>query len=169
MESRAVLMSDQYALICLDTPSAKIVCQPWYLFVTLSHRLQKYSANVTSVLPVLLSAIRQSPPSGGTVHDGKVIGQDPVTYTYEQVCRRYLHAYIYFLMDYSPSLSLRISSRLRVATWGTGRFLKSPAKNGPLVCGLNQRWLMHAIGNSARILEGKLWTYFRFTDLDLER
>ncbi|KAF5377203.1 hypothetical protein D9615_006474 [Tricholomella constricta] len=44
----------------------------------------KYSAKVTSVLPVLLSAIRQSPPSNGPAHDGKVIGKDLVTYTYNQ-------------------------------------------------------------------------------------
>ncbi|KAF8060869.1 peptidase family M1-domain-containing protein [Lyophyllum atratum] len=51
-----------------DTPSAKI----------------KYSAKVTSVLPVLLSAIRESPPSNGPAHDGKVIGKDLVTYSYTQ-------------------------------------------------------------------------------------
>ncbi|RDB24666.1 Leukotriene A-4 hydrolase [Hypsizygus marmoreus] len=44
----------------------------------------KYSAEVTSVLPVLLSAIRLSPPSDGPAHDGKVIGKDLVTYTYTQ-------------------------------------------------------------------------------------
>ncbi|KAG5642560.1 hypothetical protein DXG03_002547 [Asterophora parasitica] len=51
-----------------DSPSVKI----------------KYAANVTSVLPVLLSAIRQSPPSHGPAHDGKVVGKDLVTYSYEQ-------------------------------------------------------------------------------------
>jgi len=51
-----------------DTPSVKI----------------KYSATVTSVLPVLLSAIRKSPPSEGPAHDGKRIGEDIVIYTYEQ-------------------------------------------------------------------------------------
>ncbi|KAG5651841.1 hypothetical protein H0H81_007217 [Sphagnurus paluster] len=51
-----------------DSPSVKI----------------KYTAKVTSVLPVLLSAIRQSPPSEGPAHDGKVIGKDPVTYSYDQ-------------------------------------------------------------------------------------
>ncbi|GLB36698.1 putative leukotriene A4 hydrolase, C-terminal [Lyophyllum shimeji] len=51
-----------------DTPSVKI----------------KYSAKVTSVLPVLLSAIRESPPSNGPPHDGKVIGKDQVTYVYRQ-------------------------------------------------------------------------------------
>ncbi|KAF9448831.1 hypothetical protein P691DRAFT_775108 [Macrolepiota fuliginosa MF-IS2] len=51
-----------------DTPSAKIT----------------YSAKVRSVLPVLLSAIRVSPPANGPAHDGKVIGQDEVTYSYNQ-------------------------------------------------------------------------------------
>ncbi|KAF9014887.1 peptidase family M1-domain-containing protein [Cyathus striatus] len=51
-----------------DTPSAKVT----------------YSANVTSTLPVLLSAIRRSPASDGPAHDGKEIGRDPVVYTYEQ-------------------------------------------------------------------------------------
>ena len=37
------------------------------------------------MLPVLLSAIRQSPPAVGLPHDGKKIGQDFVTYTYKQV------------------------------------------------------------------------------------
>ncbi|TDL22284.1 hypothetical protein BD410DRAFT_770293 [Rickenella mellea] len=51
-----------------DTPSVKLT----------------YSASVTSVLPVLLSAIRKSPPSDGPPHGGKVIGKDLVTYTYDQ-------------------------------------------------------------------------------------
>ncbi|KAG5715728.1 Leukotriene A-4 hydrolase [Termitomyces sp. T112] len=51
-----------------DTPSVKFT----------------YSARVSSVFPVLLSAIRQSPPKTGPVHDGKVVGKDPVTYSYQQ-------------------------------------------------------------------------------------
>ncbi|KAJ4485336.1 peptidase family M1-domain-containing protein [Lentinula aciculospora] len=51
-----------------DSPSVKI----------------KYSAEVTSILPALMSAIRQSPPSDGPAHDGKVIGKDSVTYVYHQ-------------------------------------------------------------------------------------
>ncbi|KAJ7719240.1 peptidase family M1-domain-containing protein [Mycena maculata] len=51
-----------------DSPSVKIT----------------YSANVTSVLPVLLSAIRVSPPSDGPAHGGKVIGKDIVEYRYSQ-------------------------------------------------------------------------------------
>ena len=47
--------------------------------------LQTYSASVKSVLPVLLSAIRESPPSAGPPHGGKEIGKDVVTYTYNQV------------------------------------------------------------------------------------
>ncbi|KAJ7743783.1 peptidase family M1-domain-containing protein [Mycena metata] len=53
---------------CQDSPSVKIT----------------YSAKVASTLPVLLSAIRVSPPSDGPAHDGKVIGKDVVTYTYDQ-------------------------------------------------------------------------------------
>ncbi|EGN94342.1 hypothetical protein SERLA73DRAFT_188178 [Serpula lacrymans var. lacrymans S7.3] len=51
-----------------DTPSVKLT----------------YSAKVTSVLPVLLSAKRVSPPSDGPAHGGKVIGVDEVTYVYDQ-------------------------------------------------------------------------------------
>ncbi|KAN0082871.1 hypothetical protein V8E55_008666 [Tylopilus felleus] len=39
---------------------------------------------VSSVLPVLLSAQRVSPPSDGPPHGGKVIGKDVVTYGYKQ-------------------------------------------------------------------------------------
>ncbi|OCB89221.1 hypothetical protein A7U60_g3588 [Sanghuangporus baumii] len=51
-----------------DTPSVKLT----------------YTANVSSVLPVLMSAVRKSPLSDGPAHDGKVIGSDMVTYTYNQ-------------------------------------------------------------------------------------
>ncbi|KAH8111425.1 peptidase family M1-domain-containing protein [Phellopilus nigrolimitatus] len=51
-----------------DTPSLKIT----------------YSAKVTSTLPVLMSAVRVSPPSDGPAHDGKVIGKETVTYEYSQ-------------------------------------------------------------------------------------
>lgn len=51
-----------------DTPAVKIT----------------YGAKVSSVLPVLLSAIRVSPPSDGPAHDGKIIGKETVTYTYKQ-------------------------------------------------------------------------------------
>ncbi|PBK87275.1 hypothetical protein ARMGADRAFT_972092 [Armillaria gallica] len=51
-----------------DTPSVKIT----------------YTAKVTSVLPVLLSAIRQSPPSDGPAHGGKIVGKDLVEYSYHQ-------------------------------------------------------------------------------------
>lgn len=55
-------------LPCQDTPSVKIT----------------YSAAVSSVLPVLLSAIRTTPPSDGPPHAGKEIGKDVVTYEYKQ-------------------------------------------------------------------------------------
>ena len=47
--------------------------------------MQTYSAKVASVLPVLLSAIRASPPSDGPAHAGKEIGKDVVSYEYNQV------------------------------------------------------------------------------------
>ena len=47
--------------------------------------MQTYSAKVASVLPVLLSAIRASPPSDGPAHGGKEIGKDVVIYEYKQV------------------------------------------------------------------------------------
>lgn len=37
------------------------------------------------MLPVLLSAVRVSPPSDGPAHGGKVIGTDVVVYEYDQV------------------------------------------------------------------------------------
>ncbi|KZT24720.1 zincin [Neolentinus lepideus HHB14362 ss-1] len=51
-----------------DTPSLKIT----------------YDAQVSSILPALMSAIRVSPPSAGPPHGGKVIGKDVVTYVYKQ-------------------------------------------------------------------------------------
>lgn len=53
--------------------------------LTAASCIQKYTAHVKSVLPVLLSAIRISPPADGPAHEGKVIGKDFVTYSYEQV------------------------------------------------------------------------------------
>jgi leukotriene-A4 hydrolase len=46
---------------------------------------QTYTARVASALPVLLSAIRVSPPSEGPAHDGKIVGKDVVSYVYKQV------------------------------------------------------------------------------------
>ncbi|VDC07016.1 unnamed protein product [Peniophora sp. CBMAI 1063] len=51
-----------------DTPSLKIT----------------YSAKVASTLPVLLSALRVTPPANGPAHGGKVVGKDVVTYEYNQ-------------------------------------------------------------------------------------
>ncbi|KAI0075897.1 hypothetical protein K474DRAFT_1663655 [Panus rudis PR-1116 ss-1] len=64
-------------------------CQPIYarslapLQDTSSAKIS-YTSEVTSVLPVLMSAIRVSPPSTGPAHDGKVVGKDAVTYKYNQ-------------------------------------------------------------------------------------
>ena len=56
---------------------------------------QTYSAAVKSVLPVLMSAVRVSPPSNGPPHDGKVIGKDLVTYTYNQaIISTYTYQYM---------------------------------------------------------------------------
>lgn len=78
---------------------------------------QTYTAKVTSVLPVLLSAIRVSPPSEGPAHDGKEIGKDSVTYVYNQVCYPALVSML--ATNYTEdSLSAfpRTSSRSRVVT-----------------------------------------------------
>ncbi|GJJ13844.1 hypothetical protein Clacol_008101 [Clathrus columnatus] len=48
------------------SPFMRVACYPF----------KTYSASVTSVLPVVLSAIRQSPPSTGPAHDGKEIGKE---------------------------------------------------------------------------------------------
>ncbi|KAF7969825.1 hypothetical protein HWV62_25876, partial [Athelia sp. TMB] len=71
----------------------------------------KYSANVTSVLPVLLSAVRQSPPSDGPPHDGKEIGKDAVTYVYDQVAMS------------DTVLSQKLKANHGLAAEDTGRFL----------------------------------------------
>lgn len=69
-----------------DTPSVKIVRGPKaQAYIRLLTRIKKYSAKVTSKLPVLISALRVSPPSDGPPHDGKVIGEDSVVYSYDQV------------------------------------------------------------------------------------
>ena len=70
----------------LDTPSVKIVrCPKTQAYIRLLTCIKKYSAKVTSKLPVLISALRVSPPSDGPPHDGKVIGEDSVVYSYDQV------------------------------------------------------------------------------------
>ncbi|KAL4069032.1 peptidase family M1-domain-containing protein [Scleroderma citrinum] len=51
-----------------DTPSVKFT----------------YEARITAVLPVLMSAVRVSPPSTGLPHDGKEIGKEEVEYVYRQ-------------------------------------------------------------------------------------
>ncbi|KAI0742559.1 metalloprotease [Daedaleopsis nitida] len=64
-------------------------CQPIYarslapLQDTSSAKIT-YNAQVSSVLPALLSAIRVSPPLDGPPHDGKEMGKDVVTYKYTQ-------------------------------------------------------------------------------------
>ncbi|ELU40820.1 leukotriene-A4 hydrolase [Rhizoctonia solani AG-1 IA] len=45
---------------------------------------QTYSANITSILPVLMSALRLSPPSDGPAHEGKEVGVESVKYQYNQ-------------------------------------------------------------------------------------
>ncbi|KAH7334057.1 leukotriene-A4 hydrolase [Rhizoctonia solani] len=43
-----------------------------------------YSANVMSILPVLMSALRLSPPSDGPMHEEKQVGVESVGYRYNQ-------------------------------------------------------------------------------------
>ncbi|KAF9040606.1 leukotriene-A4 hydrolase [Panaeolus papilionaceus] len=61
-------------------------CQPIYArsMAPLQGMFRKYTAKVTSLLPVLLSARRVSPPSDGPAHGGKEVGKDYVTYNYDQ-------------------------------------------------------------------------------------
>ncbi|KIK04477.1 hypothetical protein K443DRAFT_675932 [Laccaria amethystina LaAM-08-1] len=83
-----------------DTPSVKI----------------KYSAKVKSKLPVLISALRVSPPSDGPPHDGKVIGEDSVVYSYDQPIPipSYLIAIAAGNIHYSPF------PKYEAKTWTTG-------------------------------------------------
>ncbi|KAA1468302.1 Metalloprotease [Dentipellis sp. KUC8613] len=83
-----------------DTPSVKIT----------------YSAQVTSVLPVLLSAVRISPPSDGPAHDGKVVGEDLVTYTYNQL----VPIPSYLVAIASGNLSYRPFATIEGKTWKSG-------------------------------------------------
>lgn len=72
--------------VCADTPSLKIVrCSQIMSVREALTFTQTYTARVASVLPVLLSAIRISPPSEGPAHDGKIIGKEVVSYAYKQV------------------------------------------------------------------------------------
>ncbi|KAI0044083.1 leukotriene-A4 hydrolase [Auriscalpium vulgare] len=83
-----------------DTPSLKIT----------------YTARVSAVLPVLLSAIRISPPSEGPAHDGKVIGQERVTYTYKQP----VGIPSYLIAIASGNLRYRPFAAIEGKTWKTG-------------------------------------------------
>lgn len=56
-----------------------------------------------------MSAIRQSPPSDGPAHDGKVIGKDAVTYIYHQV-RGTLHLVPTWLLIFSSFAPLANSN-----------------------------------------------------------
>ena len=77
-------------------------CEDFTQNLTLS---QTYTAKVTSVLPVLLSAIRVSSPSEGPAHDGKTIGKDAVSYEYKQVWPRFLSS----ILDSGFELTLMYS------------------------------------------------------------
>ncbi|ESK95596.1 leukotriene-a4 hydrolase, partial [Moniliophthora roreri MCA 2997] len=83
-----------------DTPSVKIT----------------YSANVTSVLPALMSAIRTSPPADGPAHDGKVIGKDAVTYSYKQP----IPIPSYLIAIASGNVVYRAFPRLEDKEWTSG-------------------------------------------------
>jgi len=83
-EFKTINYSNQFLLA--DTPGNKIVrCISQLLYSFLDLLCQKYSARVESVLPVLLSALRVSPPVDGNAHAGKEIGKEIVVYTYDQV------------------------------------------------------------------------------------
>ncbi|KAF8584943.1 hypothetical protein K439DRAFT_1646747 [Ramaria rubella] len=88
-DSTALQWLDQAQTAGKQFPYLFSQCQPIYARALLPVQdtpsiKQTYSASVTSVLPVLLSAIRQTPPAVGPPHDGKKIGHDLVTYTYKQ-------------------------------------------------------------------------------------
>jgi hypothetical protein len=95
----------------LDTPSVKIVRGPkTQAYIRLLTCIKKYSAKVKSKLPVLISALRVSPPSDGPPHDGKVIGEDSVVYSYDQVRLQSLltENLSWIVLRYSPFRFLRI-------------------------------------------------------------
>ncbi|EDR02480.1 uncharacterized protein LACBIDRAFT_253885 [Laccaria bicolor S238N-H82] len=83
-----------------DTPSVKI----------------KYSAKVTSKLPVLISALRVSPPSNGPPHDGKVIGKDSVVYSYDQP----IPIPSYLIAIAAGNIIYRPFPKYEGKTWSTG-------------------------------------------------
>ncbi|KAG8745452.1 hypothetical protein FRC10_007995 [Ceratobasidium sp. 414] len=55
-----------------------------HVFCKNSKSRPTYSADVTSLLPVLMSALRVSPPADGPAHDGKGVGTEAVRYQYKQ-------------------------------------------------------------------------------------
>lgn len=69
-------------------------CMSQFLYSVPDLFCQKYSAKVESVLPVLLSAQRVSPPVDGNAHAGKEIGKETVVYTYDQVRDMAISSYI---------------------------------------------------------------------------
>ncbi|KAJ7223250.1 peptidase family M1-domain-containing protein [Mycena pura] len=83
-----------------DSPSVKIT----------------YKATVTSNLPVLLSAIRLFPPSDGPAHDGKVVGEDIVKYSYEQP----VPIPSYLLAIASGNIQYRPFPKIADKQWTTG-------------------------------------------------
>lgn len=87
-------------LPCQDTPSVKAT----------------YEAKITSVLPALMSAIRVSPPAAGPVHDGKVVGQDEVTYVYNQP----VPIPSYLIAIASGNLCYRAFEKLEGKDWTSG-------------------------------------------------
>ncbi|KAG8897701.1 hypothetical protein FRB99_007980, partial [Tulasnella sp. 403] len=82
-----------------DSPSVKIT----------------YSANVRSVLPALMSALRVSPPSE-TIHGGKEIGKDVVEYQYNQP----VAIPSYLIAIASGNLVYKPFEKLEGKAWTTG-------------------------------------------------
>jgi leukotriene-A4 hydrolase len=86
-------------------------------FVFLSFFLwQTYNASVSAVLPVLLSAIRVSPPANGPPHAGKTIGKDFVTYTYRQPVP--IPSYLFAIA--SGDLRYRAFDKVEGRNWNSG-------------------------------------------------
>ena len=113
---------------------------------------------MASVLPVLLSAIRVSPPASGPPHDGKEIGKDVIIYTYKQVSYKLSNSRLLsdLIHIYSRSLFHLPWLPLQQVTSDIANSLSLRARNGPAVFGQNLNLLTRLTGNSRLIQRSTL-------------
>ncbi|KAF9455476.1 peptidase family M1-domain-containing protein [Collybia nuda] len=104
-----------------DFPYLYSQCQPIYAralvpIQDMTTAKFKYSATVVSKFPVLLSALCVSPPVDGPAHDGKIVGEDFITYTYNQP----IPIPPYLIAIASGNVCYRAFPQYRDQQWKTG-------------------------------------------------